>query len=501
MRWLNFLHFYQPITQQFDVLEAVIAQSYLPIFKKIDETSDTKLTINISGSLLELFDKFKYHSLIDLIGKSVQEGKVELVSSCKYHALIPLIPLDELDRQIYLNNETLKSYFGNDLKLSGFFPPEMAVCSEMFPIISKYGFKWIIADEISYTGGKSGPSTDKIYTEKSTGIKILYRDRRVSNLIMAAVVRTSNSLRESMKDDFENKKYLVTAMDGETFGHHRPGLESLLFDIMRSELFGTQKVSDFLEEATHTEEYETEDVDVYASTWASSVGDIESGNQFLSWKDSENFIHTNQWQFLFFALNLVKNVPKTDPNYEIIRKKMDIALASDHFWWACAKPWWSLEMIEDGAFKLLDVVKSLSNIDKTLVDEARTYYQNIVSTAFEWQRSGKIREINRQRSEALRIPFKERTLEQGGNEAAIYNAFIDMIKEQEKLAVVAREYEKALLWRDALYKLENKLDIFETINAIDLLRVEVGNGYVERTLDKYTEKFRLIRGGQPEQRD
>ena len=75
-----------------------------------------------------------------------------------------------------------------------------------------------------------------------------------------------------------------------------------------------------------------------------------------------------------------------------------------------------------------------------------------------------------------------------------------MMKKLEGEAAAKGEYEKAILWRDAIYKLENKLDIYDTVNAIDLLRVEIPHKEVEATIEKYKEKYRQIRGGQPEQR-
>ena len=243
MKWLNFLHFYQPATQQFDVLEAVVTQSYLPIFKKINETPDAQLTINISGSLLELFDKFKYHNLIDLICQSVAEGKVELTGSCMYHALVPLIPADELSRQIKTNTEALKFYVNKDINPKGFFPPEMAYSPTANAVIKESGFSWIVLDEIAYAGGKSSPSPAKLYETADTGLKLFFRDRRVSNLVMAAVARTPETIKEALKEEFKSRDYLVTGMDGETFGHHRPGLETLLFEIMRKDNFNTQKIS------------------------------------------------------------------------------------------------------------------------------------------------------------------------------------------------------------------------------------------------------------------
>ena len=99
-----------------------------------------------------------------------------------------------------------------------------------------------------------------------------------------------------------------------------------------------------------------------------------------------------------------------------------------------------------------------------------------------------------------RIPFADRTLGRGGGEEGVYHAFMDMMGRLEKDATKNGEYEKAILWRDAMYKLENKLDIYDTINAIDLLRVEIPHDEVEATIEKYKSKYRAIRGGQPEQR-
>ncbi len=142
----------------------------------------------------------------------------------------------------------------------------------------------------------------------------------------------------------------------------------------------------------------------------------------------------------------------------------------------------------------------LSNPTKEKLEKARAYYEKIVSTAFNWQRTGRIRAMMQEQKSILRIPFKDRTIGRGGAEKGVYYAFIDMMKKLEKKATKQGEYEKAILWRDAIYKLKNKLDIYDTINAIDLLRVEIPHEEVEKTIEKYKAKYREIRGGQPEQR-
>ena len=495
MYWANFLHIYQPAEQQPDILEAIVAQSYRPIFEGLEKHKRVRLTFNINGALLELFDKYKYHYLIDILRKLGREGRIEFTGSAKYHAFLPFLEKEEIVRQIKINDETNKFYLGEAYKPKGFFPPEMAYKEELAAIVSDLGFEWLILDEIACGGEPGKVDYTKIYKIKDTKLKVFFRDRRLSNLIMSAVVRSGASLAEAMKDDLKSNRYLITAMDGETFGHHRPGLEKMLFDIFEAPEFELIPVSDIPKYYK-----ETVEIKPVKSTWASSKEDIEKNIQFLSWSDPENAIHKWQWDLFNLTLKEVHLMDKNNSRYDLVRKKMDVALASDHFWWASAKPWWSLEMIESGAYQLLDTLRTVPDVSKEKLEKARDYYEKIISTAFNWQRSGRIRQMMQEQRSLLRIPFKDRTISRGGAEKGVYYAFMEMMKKMEKKAVKEREYEKAILWRDAAYKLKNKLDIYDTINAIDLLRVEIPHEEVEKTIEEYKEKYRQIRGGQPEQR-
>lgn len=495
MYWANFLHIYQPAEQQPDILEAIVIQSYRPLLEGIKKHKRVRLSFNINGSLLELFDKYKYHDLIDILKKLGKEGRIEFTSSAKYHAFLPFLEEEEIVRQIKTNDEICRFFLGDAYQPKGFFPPEMAYHEKLAPIISDLGFEWIILDEIACTGKIEGVDYKKIYRIKDTNLKVFFRERRLSNLIMSAVVRSRESLVEAMKDEIDSGRYLITAMDGETFGHHRPGLEKMLFEVFSAEEFDLIKISEI------PNYYKAQDeITPVRSTWASSQQDIKNNIQFLSWSDPENIIHRWQWAFVKLVLDEVYAMDKNNPVYPLVRKKMDLALASDHLWWASAKPWWSLEMIEDGAYRLLDTIRTIPNILKEKLEKASDYYEKIVSTAFNWQRTGRIRQMMKEQKSILRIPFKDRTISRGGAEKGVYYAFIDMMAKLEKKAVKEREYEKAILWRDAAYKLKNKLDIYDTINAIDLLRTEIPHEEVEKTIAEYKDKYRQIRGGQPEQR-
>ena len=494
MNWANFLHFYQPAAQQPDILAAIAEQSYGPILRGISDNKNARLTLNVNGALLELFDKYGHKDLIGLLRDLGKSGQVEFTSSAKYHAILPFVSESEAIRQIKMNDETNKFYLGEAYKPKGLFPPEMAYSENLAPIAESLGFEWIILDEIACGGEPGKVDYNKIYKIKGANLKVYFRERRLSNLIMSAVVRSEDTLREAMKDDLKSGRYVVTAMDAETFGHHRPGLEKMLLQIFQAKDINFVQVSDI-------PKYYNDVIEVspVKSTWASSKEDIEKGIQFLSWRDPENQIHKWQWELVDLVLNKVYEMDKTLPTYEIIRKKMDFALASDHLWWASAKPWWSIEMIEDGAFRLLETIKMVESASREEVDKARDYYEKIVSTAFNWQRTGKIRQMMQEQRSILRIPFKDRTLGRPGAEN-VYYAFLAMMERLKKEATKRGEYEQAILWRDAIFKLKNKLDIYDTMNAIDLVRVKIPHDEVEKTIIEYEKKYHRLRGGQPEQR-
>lgn len=492
MNWINFIHLYQPIQQQPDILNAIIEQSYRPLLKTLSEKSGNTVTLNITGSLLELFDKYGHTDLIDYLKTAVKNNSISLTGSSKYHCFLPMLPSNEIERQIGLNTETLEYYIQKDISLDGFFPPEMAVSEQLLSQVSELGFKWCLVDSISLNVTKD---LEKLYiTDK--GLYVLPRDRNMSNLIMSSTFRSSSDVHSWLQGiPSTANSCIVSGMDGETFGHHRVGLENLFQEIYHDDSFNMISPSDYIKS-----DITTKAVSILESTWASSPQDLVEGTQFLSWKDPSNSIHEAQWKLFYLVLGTVEALDKSNSSYDVVRHALDTSLASDHFWWASAKPWWSVEMIEDGAFRLINVLMSIHDIDPSILNEANSLYQKIVSTSFEWQRTGKIRKMHQENADLVRIPFKERTYESNPHEKQVYLAFIDMMKKQESVAALKGDYERAILWRDAVYKLDHKHDIYDAINVIDLLRVELGNDHVEKVIDSYTKDFKNIRGGQPEQR-
>jgi hypothetical protein len=495
MKWANFLHFYQPFNQQKDILEAVAVQCYRPLLKGLIGNSNARLTINVSGGLLEALASKGLDDVILLFKELHGSGRIEFTSTSCYHAFLPLLSKAEIVRQIELNTSVLRRYIGDDFNPVGFFPPEMGYNSGLEKILEDLGFKYILLDEISRDSAGEGAVVAPVYKLLDSDLKVVFRQRTPSNLIMSGIERGGVALQQTLSK-YDIGSYIVTAMDAETFGHHRTGLEKAFLEVFDNKELQFVRLVDIIND-TSSELAETK---LQPSNWASSREDISKGIQFISWNDPENDLHKWQWELVNLMLSLLGNLDTHVEGYAELRVGADRALASDQFFWASAKPWWSVEMIESGVHAILEVVEKIPHVRKEDVERAQELYRKIISTAFEWQRSGKIREMNKERNLFQRIPFKTRTLEVGGTEEAVYQAFIDMMTTQEKQAREKGEYEKAILWRDAVYKIETKSDIYDALNAIDLLRIEVSNERVEKILDEYTAKYRQIRGGQPEQR-
>ncbi|MBU4353137.1 UvrB/UvrC motif-containing protein [Candidatus Parcubacteria bacterium] len=490
MIWANFLHIYQPIDQTKEILTAVANQSYRRLFSGFRKIPKMKLTLNINAALSEALIKNGFDDIVEDIKALAEEGKIEFAESAKYHAFLPLLSEKEIERQLIINNQVNKKIFGKIYQPKCVFPPEMAYSEKVVRVASKLNYPIILLDEISYNGKNEMAPCDKLFKIKNYDSIAVFRQRRMSNLIMSGVVRDKKSFFEELGEEFKENKYLVTAMDGETFGHHRPGLEELLFEVMSS----TAANQVFISEIPGHFDIAGE-ISLVEATWAANENDIQEGKQFFSWKDPKNKIHFLQWQFLNFALEILEKQKIGAPE---AREKMDRALASDQFFWASGEPWWSIEMIENGAWKIFDALKSMPTLSGADMAKAQDFYNQILNEAFTWQRKGKIGLLAEKYKEDIKIPFKERTLEAGKPE--VYQAFIDTMKKKMEEAAQEQNFEKAILWRDAAWKLETKNDIYDAIHVTNLLRREAAPGELEKIMDEYKDKYNKIKSGQPELR-
>ena len=514
MYWAHFLHIYQPSDQHPGILDKIVNESYRPLLKGFYKLPNTKLTLNISGALTEILFKNGFRDVIDDIKNLCEMDRLKITGSAMYHAFLPLLPKNEIVRQIKLNDETNRKYYGRFYNKDGFFSPEMGYSPKVASIVKELGYKWLIIDE-SALGNGLKPSDTTIYKIKNLGIKVFFRNKEVSNLLMGALVRSSESVKRVLGERVDSNGYLITAMDGETFGHHRPGLAEALFEIIKSDDYKNVFISDLPSLFNKVKEVEPID-----STWASSIKDVNGGNSFALWFDKSNQIQKYEWDLAGLAIQTVNDSMYSDEkyphmleetrNWEALTKKekkgeenkrrwvkardmLDKALSSDPWWWASAKPWWSVEMIEKGMNALYKVVLEVPDAKDKEKSQAEDLYKNILFTSHEWQRQGVVDKMALDDREERRIPMSKRFAA-----TAQYRALLDALKKQEKKAADNREYEQAIKWRDGQYKLEKDLDIYDAVHIMDQFRAEGDFKGFQKILKGYQEEYKRISKGQPE---
>jgi len=448
MKWANFLHFYQPPTQKKTWVNRIAAEAYRPIVSGLTKQPDNKITLNINGILLELLDAYGDGDIIETLRQLLERGQIELTGSAKFHPLLPFLPKDEIIRQIQLNEETLKKYFGKAWQKKGFFPPEMGFDKNTARIVKELDYQWIIADELSFPREKRPIDYGKIYQiDGLPDFYIYFRERKISWIILSGQVGTGELLIKGLAERLQKDEYLITAMDGETFGHHRPGLEQLLFEIHSFREITNVLISELPAYFPLVQKINPE-----PSTWALMEKDIELKKPFSRWKDPDNAIHEAQWKLTNLAIEAIHSADKNSPRYLSARLALDRALHSDQFWWASARPWWSIEMIERGAKELYDAVAKTPQIADDKKKRALELYHSIVFTAFDWQRSGLVDELAKKEDEDIRqrtdqglpnLPKKE-----------VYK-MIKKLTEEMETVVKKQEFERAAQIRDRITELKN----------------------------------------------
>lgn len=383
-----FLHFYQPPTQFSDVLESVIRQSYNPILTLLENNPQVKVTVNMNASLTEQLS-LNHWEILAKFRRLCERRQIELVGSAAYHPLLVKIPESEVSRQIKINEEintrlwqvNSQRFKGIESpsvsRIKGFFAPEMAINAKVLSAVKSAGYSYTLADESAISSENTRLlGMGRIFIDKATGFKVIVRHKEVSLDVAFSKIQTTAELLSKASQLYGNN-YLVLAMDGETFGHHRPEQLNLLNSLFSSAVAsdGSSGLSLISISELLSRNSSSEPVSIQESSWAES---------FERWDNPENPIHKYQWELLNLAIEMISSDPERDESYWQARNLLDKGLHSDQFWWASYKPCWHYQMVQRGALLLLtsiSILREEGSEIKARKAQAEDLYHKLTSTS------------------------------------------------------------------------------------------------------------------------
>ena len=354
MKWINFLHLYQPVNTDSYNIEEANEKSYKRILRALEENGNIKFTLNVAGCLILRWEEMGENDLIRRLFDLVKKGQVELTGTAMYHPILPLMPKEEVVRQIKENEKILKKYLGENYKPNGFFLPEMAYNHEVANIVKELGYQWIIVDEIIHEGRLGQLDTSKVYKDESSALILVVRARTESNTYVPQKI--TKLLKE------ENQEIIVTASDGELYGLRHIDHTGVFEKLLKKDNLKTETISEFISGQNNIEQIKT-----VAGNWNSSEKEIAEGQPFFVWHNKKNKIQMRLWQMqkIVYA-EVYKN--EEDENFYWARWHLVRGLISCNYWWASEKDFelfsgvtWNPDEIERGINDLTRAIRSLDN--------------------------------------------------------------------------------------------------------------------------------------------
>lgn len=344
------LHFYQPPTQDPEIVRRIDRQCYAPVFGLLRD-SGAPVTVNINYSLTRQLARLCPGTI------QVLEGirGCEFTQSAAYHPILPLIPEGEAVRQLELNGEGNRSLLKNFGSPVGVFPPEMALDQPTAELLTRQGYRWTITDDVPWvSSGMEAPAT---WIAVHGGLKVLLRSNFWSNFIAfhgddgALVAR---GLMKEMRNWIgEQDSYIVIAMDGETFGHHRPGaVERFLRPFI--ETIGESGGAELAAAGRIAETFPGREAVVPAGSWSTSGEDLERGVPFPLWDDPDNPDHRSLRALLTAVLARARECDSAN-----VAHLADEMLYSCPFWWASPGRYCSLQ-VRRGVSSILETALAIS---------------------------------------------------------------------------------------------------------------------------------------------
>jgi len=192
-----------------------LATALEPLVTILEESDITVLNLAMSAAALRAFDRHGLRPLLDRIGFLAGERRIEMVGTAAHGALLPLLPVEEIARQIDLNDEVNRQYFGDGYHPTCLWAPYLAISLKVADVAFKRDYTSLLVDEGAlrvWPGRWEGTRIDGI--EGMPGMFLLPSSRQASRAFAEGQVHNRTQLEGLAAMPYEKgKSYVVTTVD------------------------------------------------------------------------------------------------------------------------------------------------------------------------------------------------------------------------------------------------------------------------------------------------
>jgi hypothetical protein len=364
--WAQLLHLYQPPTQTHDVLVRIAEESYRPLLGVLRQHPAARVAININAVLTQLLAEHGLGDVIESMRELAERGQVEFVGSGRYHPILPLIPAPLRRRSIVENAHVNRELIGPVYRPRGFFPPEMCYSADLAFDVHETGHEWVLLSGVA--APDTWPTTDVARIPVPNGaasrsVGVFFRDDLRSNRISFSETTPASFLQDIGGRTDDGDRYVVTAMDAETFGHHIKGWEQRFLAAAYAQAARPDSGIEMVTPSEVLDRFPTgPEVHPRPSSWSTTNEDIAAGAPFPLWHAPWNPTHALQWEYVHHCLWLVEMATHHVQTAEgrkaasYADTKLQPALHSCPFCLASRRPWWNVTLIGWGLLLVQETI-------------------------------------------------------------------------------------------------------------------------------------------------